>query len=83
MDKSKNKVILVDNCYLLINESKFNFSGRNKHIKLYVNRQKINDTGYNRNYDKCSNIESIEASELFRQDISDYSTYATFFIPNV
>lgn len=73
-------IVLIDECYLLINGSKFYFLKKKTRMKMHVNECKIEVKEYFSHYRKCSNIETIDTSTIFRQS-NGPSGYATFFIP--
>lgn len=73
-------IILIGECYLLINESKCYFSKNGTRTKIYVNERKITVKEYFSNYRKCNNIETFEASTILKQSKSNVG-YSTFFIP--
>jgi hypothetical protein len=82
LDNNMRKVILIDNCYLLADESKFYISKYENCMEIYVGESVIYNNNSTYCYKKCNNIQKIETSEIYRED-KFCDVYMTFFIPIV
>jgi hypothetical protein len=74
------KVILIENNYLLVNESKCYFANRGE---LWINKYKITSNVKEFKYNFCHNIDTFEVSFIPRQDTKTNGIYTTFFIPKI